>query len=182
MLFRARQPMPIDRCLWFSCRRAPKRGRPFSAFVGRRHESGLRVPPPLSSLCPTWLPQASTLWCRFAVVCGRFRRAMPVPLLRSTGPARFSGDVRLATGGRLSKPVADCFADENVPAMRPGATSNLGDVTTWPKAFPARCADPSGATTNSVVVLSEGTFSHLEDMSPSFPWQAASFVDCINAL
>ena len=32
------------------------------------------------------------------------------------------------------------------------------------------------------MVLSEGIFSHLEDMSPSFPWQAASFVDCVNAL
>ena len=107
---------------------------------------------------------------------------MPVPLLRSTGLARFSGDVRRAIGGRLSKPIADYFADKNIPAIRPGATSNLGDVTTWLKAFPARYADPSGATTNSVMVLSEGIFSHLEDMSPSFPWQAASFVDCVNAL
>ena len=54
MLFRAHQPMPIDQCLWFSCRYAPKRARQFSAFIGRRHESGLRVPPSLSSLCPTW--------------------------------------------------------------------------------------------------------------------------------
>ena len=107
---------------------------------------------------------------------------MPIPLLRTSGAARFSGDVRLAIGGRLSKPVADCFADKNIPATRPEATSNLGDVTTWLKAFPARHADPSGATTNSVMVLSEGTFSNLHDMSPSFPWQAASFSDCIDEL
>ena len=150
----------------------------------RLHREASRVwpprPPHLSLLS---VPYVAAVGLNPIVpLCGRFRRAMPIPLLRSTGLARFSGDVRLAIGGRLSKPVADYFADENIPAMRPGATSNLGDVTTWPKAFPARYADPSGTTTNSVMVLSEGTFSHLEDMSPSFPWQAASFVDCINAL
>lgn len=107
---------------------------------------------------------------------------MPIPLLRTSGSARFVGDVRLAIGGRLSKPIADYFADKNIPAIRPEATSNLGDVTTWLKAFPARYADPSGATTNSVMVLSEGIFGNLHDMSPSFPWQAASFSDCVDAL
>ena len=122
MLFRAHQPMPIDQCLWFSCRYAPKRGRPFSAFIGRRHESGLRVPPSLSSLCPTWGDSPRHL----GLARGRGSKSFGDPLASS---------LKDAVGGHRRKcrstPMKICFYPHPPHSLSPGIP-RLQDSSVYP--------------------------------------------------
>ena len=119
----------------------------------------------------------------------RFSGVMTIPRLRTAGLSAFTVDLKVALGDRFKLTFPQCLAAKGLPAIQASATGNLGSVSTWIKASPARHLDPAGSSTNSIMsfgddILSFGDdiFAHLQDMSPLNSWQGASFPDVLAAL
>ena len=107
---------------------------------------------------------------------------MTIPRLRTAGLSAFTGDLKVALGDRFKLTFPQYLAAKGLPAIQVSATGNLGSVSTWIKAFPARYLDPAGSLTNSIMSFGDDIFAHLQDMSPLHSWQGASFADALAAL